>query len=154
MPTLAVALPHARCPPDTRLSPGVLSYNASYDVEYSRHPPTTPTPAAHQPPPSAASALQFPASDRECSTDRYVVHPSGALAALLWRAEGAELPEDKLSGTLREWGLLITRLSSSTCPALRDGSRVAFLQLQGRGLHSLTEELNLRTFEIHRSRYE
>ena len=37
---------------------------------------------------------------------RYVVRLSGALAALLGRAEGAEIPEDELLGTLREWGLI------------------------------------------------
>ena len=45
--------------------------------------------------------MQSPASDRACSPDRYVVRLSGALAALLDRAEGAELPEDELLGALR-----------------------------------------------------
>jgi len=36
----------------------------------------------------------------------YVVHLSGALAALLGRAEGAELPEDDLLGWLRAAGLI------------------------------------------------
>ena len=60
------------------------------------------TPAAH----ISASAMQSPASDRARSPDRYVVRLSGALAALLGRAEGAELPEDELLGRLREWGLI------------------------------------------------
>jgi hypothetical protein len=47
-----------------------------------------------------------PASDTVRSPDRYVVRLSGALAALLGRAEGAELPEDELLGRLREWGLI------------------------------------------------
>jgi len=50
--------------------------------------------------------MQFPASDRARSPDRYVVRLSDALAALLGRGEGAELPEDELLGRLREWGLI------------------------------------------------
>ena len=38
--------------------------------------------------------------------DRYVVRLSGALAALLGRAEGTELPEDDLLGWLRGAGLI------------------------------------------------
>jgi hypothetical protein len=50
--------------------------------------------------------MQSPASDRARSPDRYVVRLSGALAALLGRAEGAELPEDDLLGSLRAKGLI------------------------------------------------
>jgi len=55
---------------------------------------------------SSASVTQSPASDRARSPDHYVVRLSGELAALLGRAEGAELPEDELLGRLREWGLI------------------------------------------------
>jgi hypothetical protein len=47
--------------------------------------------------------MQSLASDRALSADRYVVRLSGALAALLGPAEGAELPEDDLLWRLREW---------------------------------------------------
>jgi hypothetical protein len=47
---------------------------------------------------SAAAAASPPA--------RYVVRLAGALAALLGRAEGAELPEDELLGRLRAEGLI------------------------------------------------
>ena len=50
------------------------------------------------PPPSSAMQTPTPAS--------YVVRLSGALAALLGRAEGAELPEDDLLGWLRAQGLI------------------------------------------------
>ena len=50
-------------------------------------------------PPAAASSDEPPPG-------RYVVRLSGALAALLGRGEGAELPEDELLGRMREWGLL------------------------------------------------
>jgi hypothetical protein len=46
------------------------------------------------------------ASDTERLPDRYVVRLSGALAALLGRAEGAELPEDDLLDFLRAAGLI------------------------------------------------
>jgi hypothetical protein len=46
--------------------------------------------------------MQFSAFD----SDRYVVRLSGALAALLGRAAGAELPEDDLLGWLRAKGLI------------------------------------------------
>ena len=63
---------------------------------------THPTHADRTPTPSfSASSMQSPAS-----TDRYVVRLSGALAALLGRAEGAELPEDDLLGWLRAKGLI------------------------------------------------
>ena len=55
---------------------------------------------------SSTSAMQSPASDIERYPDRYVVRLSGALAALLGRAEGAELPEIDLLGRLRQWGLI------------------------------------------------
>jgi len=64
-----------------------------------------------------SSAMQFPAPDR------YVVRLSGALAALLGRAEGAELPEDELLGRLREWGL-ITYPSPLLAPLLEEWSDV------------------------------
>ena len=51
--------------------------------------------------------MQSPASARARSPDHYVVRLSDALAALLGRGEGAELPEDELLGRLREWGLII-----------------------------------------------
>jgi hypothetical protein len=50
--------------------------------------------------------MQFSGFDLERSSDRYVVRLSGALAALLGRAEGAELPEDDLLGWLRATGLI------------------------------------------------
>ena len=50
--------------------------------------------------------MQSPASSNERPPGRYVVRLAGALAALLGRAEGAELPEDELLGRLREWGLI------------------------------------------------
>ena len=50
--------------------------------------------------------MQSPASDRARSPGRYVVRLSGALAALLGCAEGAELPEDDLLGWLRAKGLI------------------------------------------------
>ena len=50
--------------------------------------------------------MQSPVSDNERSSDRYVVRLSGALAALLGRAEGAELSEEKLLSWLREGGLI------------------------------------------------
>jgi hypothetical protein len=50
-----------------------------------------------QTPPTAAATRPLPG---------YFVRLSPALAALLGRAEGAELPEDELLGTLREWGLI------------------------------------------------
>ena len=64
---------------------------------------TTSTRATHarrtEPPPS--SAMQTPPTPAS-----YVVRLSGALAALLGRADGAELPEDELLGRLTEWGLI------------------------------------------------
>jgi len=59
-----------------------------------------------KPPTSSAFAMQFSASTRARSPDSYVVRLSGALAALLGRAEGAELPEDDLLGWLRATGLI------------------------------------------------
>ena len=56
--------------------------------------------------PSSVTAMQSPASEIARSPDRYVVRLSGALAALLGRAEGAELPEDDLLGWLRGAGLI------------------------------------------------
>ena len=56
--------------------------------------------------PSYSAVMQSPASGNERALDRYVVHLAGALAALLGRAEGSELPEDELLGRLREWGLI------------------------------------------------
>jgi len=50
--------------------------------------------------------MESPASEHAHSPDHYVVRLSGALAALLGRAEGSELPEDELLGRLREWGLI------------------------------------------------
>jgi hypothetical protein len=50
--------------------------------------------------------MQSLGSNRARSPDRYVVRLAGALAALLGRAEGAELPEVELLGRLREWGLI------------------------------------------------
>jgi hypothetical protein len=47
----------------------------------------------------------------------------GALATLLGRAEGAELPEDELLGRLREWGL-ITYPSPLLAPLLEEWSDV------------------------------
>ena len=44
----------------------------------------------------------FATSSDELSPGRYVVRLSGALAALLGRAEGAELPEDELLGRMSE----------------------------------------------------
>jgi hypothetical protein len=63
--------------------------------------------------------MQSPASSNEESPDRYVVRLSGALAALLGRAESAELPEDELLGRLREWGL-ITYPSPLLAPLLEE----------------------------------
>jgi len=48
--------------------------------------------------------MQTPASDR--SPDHYIVRLSGPLAALLGRAQGAELPEDDLLGWLRAAALI------------------------------------------------
>ena len=63
---------------------------------------TTTTRAKHarvtNPPSSTAMQSPTPAS--------YTVRLSGALAALLGRSEGAELPEDELLGWLREGGLI------------------------------------------------
>jgi hypothetical protein len=50
--------------------------------------------------------MQSPASDSERFADRYVVRLAAALAALLGRAEGAELSEDELLGWLRAKGLI------------------------------------------------
>jgi len=69
-------------------------------------PPARHTPATYKSPPASATAMQSPASEHERSSDRYVVRLSGALAALLGRAEGAELSEDELLGRLRGWGLI------------------------------------------------
>jgi len=70
-------------------SASVLSCKKDRPPHTCRH-----TPAAHQPPPFPASTMQSPASDRARSPDRYVVRLSGALAALLGQAGGAEVPED------------------------------------------------------------
>jgi hypothetical protein len=88
-----------------RLSPDNLLLSGK---KRGRTPPRTRqhTPVAHPPPPFSASAMQFPASDRERPPDRYVVRLSGALAALLGRAAGTELPEDDLLGWLRAAGLI------------------------------------------------
>jgi len=50
--------------------------------------------------------MQLPASDSERSPDRYAVRLLGALAALLGRAEGAELWEGELLERMRAAGLI------------------------------------------------
>jgi len=67
--------------------------------------------------------MQSPASDRARAPDHYVVRLSAALATLLGRAEGAELPEDELLGRLRECGL-ITYPSPLLVPLLEEWPEV------------------------------
>jgi hypothetical protein len=63
-----------------------------------------PQPPARRPPQPADTFLRL--TMQTPTPTSYVVRLSGALAALLGRSEGAELPEDELLGRLREWGLI------------------------------------------------
>jgi len=67
---------------------------------------TPPTLGKPQPPARTRTHRPLHSSDMQTDNARYVVRLSGALAALLGRSEGAELPEDDVLGCLRAQGLM------------------------------------------------